>query len=300
MAGIPPAETDGGSESTAILLLLLGLTFLAPLGAAFFAQKVTDRNIISLLNTAAAGVFFGITFFHIIPESFGGIYPANTNLPPAEAGAAALRTQASLLLAGFCAMLALDKIVFRNHGHAHHVHEPSGDDVPLQSIDAHTPESIEADPEKDDEHHRRKRNIAISTLVTFSCHSLLEGLAIGAEKPDLQILGLIIVFSFHKAMDGLAVTVPLARVFSLRTYWVVVVAFATTTPTGILISSLLLQQGPLSHITGYVEAFSGGIFLTISLYHIVAEQMENPHKIRSKVALFSAAVVMMFFLEMID
>ena len=42
----------------------------------------------------------------------------------------------------------------------------------------------------------QKKVIAIGTLVAFSFHSFLEGIALGSEKPDLQIIGLIIVFSF--------------------------------------------------------------------------------------------------------
>jgi zinc transporter ZupT len=49
---------------------------------------------------------------------------------------------------------------------------------------------------------KKKRMVAIGTLVAFSFHSFLEGLALGSENLNVQLLGFILVFSLHKAMDG--------------------------------------------------------------------------------------------------
>jgi len=181
-------------DKVEILYILVGVTFFAPLSPSIFTKKLrTGGKLVSHLNCFASGVFAGIVFFHILPECYGKI---DRLIEGVEVG---LRTANLLFLCGFSLMLWLDRLWFsRYHHHNHHSHAP-----PVVRDNSEI--MIEMDPqsqtvvEVDITSKKKKRMIAIGTLIAFSFHSFLEGIALGSETPDMEILGLIFIFSFHKS-----------------------------------------------------------------------------------------------------
>jgi len=71
------------------------------------------------------------------------------------------------------------------------------------------------------------------------------------------------------------------------------------TPIGLFISYMVFQKGPLEKISGIVESISGGIFLYISVFHILAEELENPEFIGGKILMFAFSLSLMFLIEFI-
>jgi len=256
----------------------------------------------------------GITFFHILAESFGKMMYLFQN----NESESVLKYMSGLFLFGFCIMLWLDKLWFAryhdnsHHSHQHHQHTQANSPNSKETTEAlisnnsiinggndNQLSSSELSVELQSFAHRKM--LALGTLIAFSFHSFLEGIALGTETPDLEIIGLIIVFSFHKALDGLAVTLPLSRAkLSLRLYWTLVFVFCSMTPLGLISAYTLMQPGgPLTKFSGLVEATSGGIFMYISLFHIFMEELENNTHMIFKLLTFTASVLLMFLIESI-
>jgi len=280
-------------DKVEILYILVGVTFFAPLSPSIFTKKLrTGGKLVSHLNCFASGVFAGIVFFHILPECYGKI---DLLIEGVEMG---LRTANLLFLCGFSLMLWLDRLWFsRYHHHNHHSHAP-----PVVRDNSEI--MIEMDPqsqtvvEVDITSKKKKRMIAIGTLIAFSFHSFLEGIALGSETPDMEILGLIFIFSFHKALDGLAITIPLAKAhFQQRVHWGLIFGFCCMTPLGLFSAYSLIQYGPLVRYSGAIEAVSGGVFLYISLFHLLREEIESDDHKLTKLIAFTVAIFVIFGIE---
>jgi len=76
-----------------------------------------------------------------------------------------------------------------------------------------------------------------------------------------------------------------------------VFAFCSITPLGIISAYSLMQGGPLTRYAGLVEAVSGGVFMYISLFHILAEELEKQEMMVWKLLTFASAVGVMFLIE---
>jgi len=280
-------------DKVEILYILVAVTFFAPLSPSIFTKSLRGGGkLVSHLNCFASGVFSGIVFFHILPECYGRI-----DLLIEDPGLG-LRTANLLFLCGFSLMLWLDRLWFSRY-HQHN-HSPHG-----HLSTSHV--EIEIDPtrsqtvlEVDGKSRKKKKMIAIGTLIAFSFHSFLEGIALGSETPDMEILGLIFIFSFHKALDGLAITIPLAKAhFQPRVHWALIFGFCCMTPLGLFSAYSLIQYGPMVRYSGAVEAFSGGVFMYISFFHLLKEEMESDdHKI-TKLISFTVAIFVVYGIEYI-
>lgn len=212
-----------------IIYILISITFVAPLTPSLFRKYITGGGKwIPRLNCFAAGIFFGITFFHILPEAFSNTQRLFENSDVMTA----LKVTCGMFTVGFLLLLWIgisfllmisyprsDRLWFSkyhdatdNHNHQtnthshHETHRTPRLEDSILAFDSD--DGLEMSEGENNEvvfptENKSKRAIAIGTLAAFSFHSFLEGIAIGSERPNLELLGLIIVFSFHKVITSI-------------------------------------------------------------------------------------------------
>jgi zinc transporter ZupT len=310
----------------ATLGALVAFTWCAPLLAAAFALRLSHPRTVSDLNCMAAGIFTGITFFHIIAESFEKVLPLfGDDKDGHDDEVRVLKLECALFVSGFVFMLWLDKLVFVRFHHAHsHPHRPPprAAAVPVDSdceeligdaslaaseaqestvveVENAAPEEF-SDVQKEEMDFQRNRVMANGLLGAFIVHSVIEGVAFGSETPQLDTILLFIVFAAHKGLDGLAVALPLSQVYPLQKYWLLVFIFSSATPLGLTVSFFVLQPGGvLEAFAGVVEAISGGVFMYIALFHILSEELEDASRMTRKVLIFTTSVLFMSVVEFV-
>jgi zinc transporter 1/2/3 len=113
------------------------------------------------------------------------------------------------------------------------------------------------------EHHGHTHHDALaaySALIALSIHSLVGGLALGAEQDAAQVLVIFVAIFAHKSAEGFALGVSLARSAITKAQgWRLIALFACSTPIGGLIGIGLGQA-----IEGRLAAMVQGVFLSIA------------------------------------
>jgi len=249
----------------------ISLPFIAPIIISFVNRLYHPRNAPSMayINTCAAGIFFGIAMFHVLPRVL-------------------LSTEDKIIFlcvsAGVIFMLTLDRAWI---GRARH----SDGSLIITATDASwamMPEdgacnkiSLPANrldqwPKMQLAHKKlvQKRSVVISTYVAFCFHSIIAGFAIGSQNVSTSVLLIVIVFTFHKSLDAAAITTQLIKIgMGMYTYWALIFIFSCMAPAGIIISMHMVKGVAL--LMNLTAAFSSGIFIYISLMHILDEEIHS-------------------------
>jgi zinc transporter 1/2/3 len=125
------------------------------------------------------------------------------------------------------------------------------------------------------EHHHDTLS-AYAVLTALSIHSLLAGLALGAQPELARALVISLAIIAHKSAAGFALGVSLARSpLSATQSWRLVALFALATPIGGLIGALLGEtlEGRLAALlqAGFLS-IAAGTFVYVATFDILRDE----------------------------
>ena len=246
------------------LLLAAAVLVVGWLGGAIVLGRTSqdrDSRILSWGNAFAAGVFLGTGLIHTLGEAselwrdLGWEYPVAFLLAAAS----------------FCLILLFEHVLLSDETHA--------------MIHAHTGDPLEHDGHDHHEHHHDQRYQAgeaspTALVVALSAHSVLAGLALGAQRLMVSTLIIALAILAHKVTAGLALGITLERRGTdprrSRRY---LLFFATMTPLGILaglVGSGLLREGAGLYFDATVSALAAGTFLYIASIDMLQDEFLKP------------------------
>lgn len=210
----------------------------------------TDR-ILGWGNSFAAGVFLSAGLIHMLPDAdeiWGGL---GWNYPMAFALAAF----------AFAFMLLVEHVLIPEQAHQE-VHAPSGERFARIA-----------------EKHQDTLS-AYAVLTALSIHSLLAGLALGAQ-PDLsRAIVISVAIIAHKSAAGFALGVSLARSpLPAKQSWRLVALFAAATPIGGLIGTFIGEtlDGLLAAMfEATFLSIAAGTFIYVATFDILRDEFPAP------------------------
>jgi len=244
---------------TSLKLVLLLLTLAAGwVGAALplLGRRETGRGRwIGVGNAFAAGLFLGVGLLHFLPAADAGFADGGIGYPLAP----------TLALAAFLLLLLLEHVLLPDVAHdAAHAHSSEG----LLSHAGH-------------DHSPAPAASPYVLVIALSAHSVLAGLALGADPDRAGTLLSFLAIAVHKGSAGLALGMALAssaigRARSLR----LATVFALMTPLGIGLGmaaggGLLSLEAAVPFEAG-VLALAAGTFLYIGAFDLLQDEFLQP------------------------
>ena len=210
-----------------------------------------NSQILGWGNSFAAGVFLSAGLVHMLPDADRIWRELGFEFPVAFALAAVALTL----------MLLIEHVLLPQHVHEE-LHVPS--DERFGGHHGHT-------------HHDSLS--AYSALVALSIHSLVGGLALGAEQDWTRVLVIFFAIFAHKSAEGFALGVSLARSsISKAQPRRLIALFASSTPLGGLIG-IALGQAIEGRLAARVEAvflsIAAGTFMYVATFDVLRD--EFPH-----------------------
>jgi len=256
-----------------LALLLAILTAGAAGGALPLLRRgsVQSERILGWGNSFAAGVFLSAGLVHMLPDADALWSGLGWDYPMAFALAAF----------AFAIMLLVEHVLLPEQAHQE-VHAPSGERFTRIA----------------EQHHDRLSAYAV--LTALSIHSLLAGLALGAQ-PDLSHAVVIsIAIIAHKSAAGFALGVSLARSrLPTKQSWSLIALFATATPIGGLIGTLIgeILNGRLAAtIEAIFLSIAAGTFIYVATFDILRDEFPAPGGRFTKWAILTAGIAAMALL----
>ncbi|MFK7896740.1 MAG: ZIP family transporter [Myxococcota bacterium] len=253
------------------LALLLAILAAGAMGAALPLLRrgqVRSERILGWGNAFAAGVFLAAGLVHMLPDADRVWTALDWDYPMAFA------------LAGvaFAFMLLVEHVLLPEHAHEE-VHAPSGERFARIA-----------------EHHQDTLS-AYAVLTALSIHSLLAGLALGAEPEFARAIVISIAIIAHKSAAGFALGVSLARSpVSPAQSWRLVALFALATPVGGLLGALVGEtfEGRLgSSLEATFLSIAAGTFIYVATFDILRDEFPAPGGRFAKWLVLSAGIASM-------
>jgi zinc transporter 1/2/3 len=259
------------------LALLVAILVVGAAGAALPLLRrgaVSSDRLLGLGNALAAGVFLAAGLVHMIPEADRTWSALGRHAPFAF----------MLAALAFALMLLVEHVLLPEHAHEE-VHAPPGERflrLAQQGLGSGTGDGHEA-------------MSAYAVLTALSIHSLLAGLALGAEPELSQALVISLAIIAHKSAAGFALGVSLARsALPARTNWVLVALFASATPIGGLFGALLGASvgGDLgSMLEAIFLSIAGGTFVYVATFDILRDEFPAPGGRLAKWCVLTSGIV---------
>lgn len=248
------------------VVLVAGLT-----GGALALRRGAGQSAspkLGLGNAFAAGVFLGVGFIHMLPhaaETWAGL---GWRYPMAF----------TLATVGFVLMLLIEHVLLPEHPHRG-LHEPAG----------HSFDSLVDGG--------REGIGAYVVLAALSVHSLLAGLALGAEASLASAVVLFFAIFAHKSTAGFALGVSLVRArVGVARSWVLLALFAISTPVGILVGTGLgaFLEGPAERtVEASFISLAAGTFVYVATFDILRDEFLEPGGRAAKWMLVTAGASVM-------
>ena len=167
-----------------------------------------------------------------------------------------------LAAAAFCAILLFEHVLLSDEAHA--------------MIHAHGGEPLDHP-----HHHDHDKEVSpYALIVALSAHSVLAGLALGAQPVAASTLMIAVAILAHKGTASLALGISLVRgeIRKPRARRFVLL-FAMMTPLGVLLGmagSGLLRQGAGLYFDATVSALAAGTFLYIASIDMLGDEFLKP------------------------
>ncbi|MDR1404068.1 MAG: ZIP family metal transporter [Candidatus Methanoplasma sp.] len=199
------------------------------------AAKASDRQI-HLMISFSAGVFLGILLLVLLPEA----------IHESEHGGFDETYVMYLVLGGFLVMFMAD-FLFK-----------------------HLRKS-ECSCEECTDHHSHEIT-SFSAFIGLSVHACFDGLAIAAAFLIGETVGLAVLASMclHKAVEVLSLSSTFLLTGNRKKSVVYLTAFCLMTPVAALVSYFILGEVE-SDIAGLAFAFSAGVFMFVTMLHMIPE-----------------------------
>jgi len=218
----------------------------------------TSERLLALTDTFAGGVLGGAGLIHLLS---GGITNFHTAFPDAGYPLA-------LLLAGvgFLLILLIETMAM-TRGHSHHA--PAGARPPaLQHETGFHPDMPTT-------------GHPVILLIVLSIHSVILGLALGAQSALAGVVVVFVAILAHKSAAGFALGVGYQRAgVSRRRAMPQLSFFSVMTPLGIIAGAgigLALTGRPDVIFEAIFDSLGAGTFLYISALDIIKTEFDDPH-----------------------
>ena len=236
------------------------------------ASDARSPRLLAWGNAFAAGIFLGAGFVHMLPdanaawEQLGWTYPIAT-----------LLAAAAIVL-----MLLFEHVLPPEDAH-HALHAPSAARFTTSGEQAGSPRA------------------AYAILTALSIHSLLEGLALGAQRDLRSALVIFAAILAHKSMEGFALGVSLARIAMPRQRAALLLGlFAAATPFGIVAGATAgaLEGRVQLACEGTFLALAAGTFAYVATLDILREEFHEANGRWAKWIWVTAGVSVMALLAL--
>ena len=196
--------------------------------------RTTDHQI-HMMIAFSAGVFLGILFLILLPEAIHeseGVYDVEFVL--------------YLVLAGFLIMLAID-FIFKHF------------------------KNSECDCHECQDHHSHSIT-SLSAWVGLSIHACFDGLALATAFLIGEAVGLMVLVAIclHKTVEVFSLSSMFLLTKKRKQAKVYLGVFCLLTPVAAMISYFIFE-GVESTITGLAFAFSAGVFIFVTMLHMIPE-----------------------------
>lgn len=224
------------------ILLVFAAGFFSGLLPLRMGRSTSSGHLFGIGNACAGGIFLGVGLIHMLPD--------------ATAGFASLLPQMTYPLAplicavGFGLFLLMEKVFL---GKSVAAIEDRG-----VAVSATT---------------------AYSLAIVLSVHSLIAGLALGAERTHVQALILLAAIMAHKGAAAFALGVALHRSgMPTRRIQAAIALFACMTPLGIAVGAGLdefLSGHQAVLFTSIFDALAAATFLYVAAVDILSHEFAN-------------------------
>lgn len=232
----------------AAFLVLLGLAYAGGVLPLRVSASPRSAQVFSLSNAFAGGLFISIGLIHMLGDGKEGFADANvgTDYP----------LELAIATGGFLAILLLEAVV--------------GGRVQTSLGEAYQPDSAGS---------AAGLRARLLTII-LSVHSLMAGIAIGAETEVAAAIAILIAIVAHKGPEGYALGISLHQAGTpRRTLARTVMAYAVMTPIGIVIGTGLAEA-----LTGEANAMfeaifdslAGGTFIYVATFGVLKEEFSTP------------------------
>lgn len=126
--------------------------------------------------------------------------------------------------------------------------------------------------------HSALRSILL--LVALSFHSVFEGLSIGLQKTNDQLISIFIAVIVHKAVMAFSLGLNIAQSnLSVRSFVISNIIFSIASPIGLGIGILVTDLPntlPREIASGVLQGICGGTFLYITFFEVLPHEMNVP------------------------
>ena len=238
------------------LALLLAIFVAGAAGAALPLAKRAGFGQGRLLgwgNSFAAGVFLAAGLVHMLPDAEHGWVELGYDYPMAFA----------IATAAFLLMLLVEHVLLPEPAHEE-LHAPSG-------------ERFVRLAEKAAAGHERHDAVEVYAVLTaLSIHSLLAGLALGAETELSGVVVMSTAIIAHKSAAGFALGVSLHRsALPRRQVGLLVALFALATPIGGVIGTVIgeaLGGDVGARLEATLLSLAAGTFVYVATFDILRDE----------------------------
>ncbi|MCV2393885.1 ZIP family metal transporter [Actinotalea sp. M2MS4P-6] len=244
-------------------------------------RRAADDRVLALSDTFAAGVLGGAGLIHLL-GSANDLF--RTVLPDVSYPIALV-----LAGAGFLLILLIEAVVVPAH--------PGHDAVPAVAGSAGLQHELDWHPEG-------PRSRALVLLVVLSLHSVILGVALGAQSAWAGVLVVLVAILTHKGAAAVALGVGYRRAgLSHREALPRLAFFSAMTPLGIVLGTIVgaVLLGTTAQVfEAAFDAIGAGTFLYIAALDIIKTEFDGPghhaQKWLATAAGFSLMAVLAFWL----
>jgi solute carrier family 39 (zinc transporter), member 1/2/3 len=253
----------GLSETKLLYICVVGLMgIVAGLWPILASPQLRYERYFSLGNAFGGGVFLGAALIHLLPDAIDSL---NSLLGPSLQ-----YPLASLICAsGFLLVLLIEKVIIAE-----------GEAGMVNAVNV-----------------RRYALAPYVLALVLSVHSIIAGIALGAESSAITSAALFIAIMAHKGVAGFALGVSLRRAHIVRPHAVGLIAFfATMTPLGIAVGAILgalLSGRGAEWFEGIFDALAAGTFLYIAVIDIVESEFAKQGDAGAKFAMVLLGIAVM-------
>jgi len=224
-------------ETTVPFLICTAVILLVSFVAAYspMAIRCTDKQM-HIMIAFSAGVFLGILFLILLPEAVE---------ESMEGGFEAIHVM-YLVLAGFLIIFVVDFFI-------KHYKKPK----------------CECDECLD---HHSHDITSLSAFIGLSIHACLDGLALAAAFLIGETVGfmMLVALCIHKAVEVFSLSSTFILAGNRKKSLIYMTAFCFIAPITAIISYFVIG-GVESNITGLAFAFSAGVFMFVTMLHMIPE-----------------------------
>ena len=137
-------------------------------------------------------------------------------------------------------------------------------------------------------------------MIALSVHSVFEGLALGLQLNEAQVINIVIAILVHKGAAGSSLGISLVKTFptNFRLCRQMIVIFSLATPLGVLIGMAIANAGDIYDII--FSSIAAGSFVYIACSEVIVEEFSIPGNRWLKLLAFlvgAAIITCLWFLD---